>query len=140
MVNNFLSINSKSAVKEGGHPYASQTSQASSSVSLQEMRTSQNNTRASGSSGPPQQFDSWESINPQDELPEPVLPWMKSESRQSLGSRNSVDTTSLHVVKRFAPDPAIKKKQRWTKHKWWLLLSNTLVKRYFVCCRYKNSN
>ena len=54
---------------------------------------------------------------------------MKSESRQSFGSssRNSVDTASLHVVKRYAPDPAIKKKQRWTRHKWWLLLSNTLL-------------
>lgn len=127
MVNNLLSVNKNTSKALGGHPYGSQTSQASSSVSLQELRQT-NNARASNSTAP-QQFDSWESINHQDdELPEPVLPWMKSESRQSIGSRNSVDTTSLHVVKRYAPDPAIKKKQRWTKHKWWLLLSNTLVK------------
>lgn len=122
MSNNFLSVNKNS--KPTATPYGS-SSQASSSVSLQDLR--QNNGRASNG-GSPQQFDSWESIHHQDdELPEPVLPWMKSESRQSIGSRNSVDTTSLHVVKRYAPDPAIKKKQRWTKHKWWLLLSNTLV-------------
>ncbi|KAI8098824.1 tetraspanin Tsp2 [Halteromyces radiatus] len=63
-----------------------------------------------------------------DDLPEPVLPWMRSESRQSLGgvSQSSVDAASLHVVKRFVPD-TIKKKQRWTLHKWWLLLSNTVL-------------
>ncbi|KAI9012552.1 tetraspanin Tsp2 [Phycomyces nitens] len=68
----------------------------------------------------------WDSV---EDLPEPVLPWMKSESRQSLGgaSRNSVDTASLHVVKRYAPDPNIKRKQRWTPHKWWLLFSNTAL-------------
>lgn len=121
MSSHFLSVNKK----PGGLPYGI-SSEASSSVSLQELR--QNNVRTSNSASP-QQYDSWESIHHQqdDELPEPVLPWMKSESRQSIGSRNSVDTTSLHVVKRYAPDPAIKKKQRWTKHKWWLLVSNTLV-------------
>ncbi|KAI8977878.1 tetraspanin Tsp2 [Pilobolus umbonatus] len=60
-------------------------------------------------------------------LPEPVLPWMKSESRNSLGSRSSIDGASLHVMKRYTPDPNLKKKQRWTKHKWWLLLSNSLL-------------
>lgn len=122
MVNNFLSINNKVPQEGIGHPYASQNSQASSSVSLQDMRhTSRPSTTP---------VESWDST--QDDLPEPVLPWMKSESRQSLGSRSSVDTTSLHVVKRYTPDPAIKKKQRWTKHKWWLLLSNTLVKNLFI--------
>jgi hypothetical protein len=108
--------------KPKGHPYTSQTSQASSSVSLQDLRQHKQ----------PQQYDSWESINHQQDhdLPEPVLPWMKSESRNSLGSRSSVDTTSLHIMKRQTPDTTnTKKKQRWTKHKWWLLLSNTLVKR-----------
>ncbi|KAI8334741.1 tetraspanin Tsp2 [Chlamydoabsidia padenii] len=63
-----------------------------------------------------------------DDLPEPVLPWMRSESRQSLGgiSQTSVDTASLHVVKRHVPE-TIKKKQRWTLHKWWLLLSNSVL-------------
>ncbi|KAI7871529.1 tetraspanin Tsp2 [Spinellus fusiger] len=56
------------------------------------------------------------------------MPWMKSESNTSLGgARQSVDTASLHVVKRFAPDPNIKKKQRWTPHKWWLLIANTVL-------------
>ncbi|CAO3643481.1 unnamed protein product [Mucor hiemalis] len=108
-----------STQQQQNYPYSTQKSQASSSVSLQDLRPN----RA-------QNYDSWESIQ-QDggQLPEPVLPWMKSESRQSFGSssRNSVDTASLHMVKRYAPDPAIKKKQRWTKHKWWLLLSNTLL-------------
>lgn len=127
MAPNFLSINNKNTSKlqtgeRGSHPYQSQNSQASSSVSLQDLRYSSNTHSSSGEQD--------------EELPEPVLPWMKSESRQSLGgnngsvvssSRNSVDTTSLHIVKRYAPDPAIKKKQRWTSHKWWLLLSNTLV-------------
>ncbi|KAI8376262.1 uncharacterized protein BYT42DRAFT_498112 [Radiomyces spectabilis] len=59
----------------------------------------------------------------------PVLPWMKTESRSSFGasSRTSLDTSSFHVVKRYAPDPSLKKKQRWTAHKWWLLLSNTIL-------------
>lgn len=63
-----------------------------------------------------------------DELPEPVLPWMRSESRQSLGgmSQSSVDAASLHVVKRYNDDTP-KKKQRWTLHKWWLLLSNSVL-------------
>lgn len=112
---NFLSTTSV----HGKNLYISQTSQASSSVSLQDL-----NQRIAT---PPQHADSWESLQ-NDDLPEPVLPWMKSESRQSLGSRSSVDTTSLHVMKRQMPDPAIKKKQRWSKHKWWLLFSNTVVK------------
>jgi len=102
----------------GKNPYTAQTSQASSSVSLQDL-----NQRIVT---PPQHADSWDSLHNED-LPEPVLPWMKSESRQSLGSRTSVDTTSLHVMKRQMPDPAVKKKQRWSKHKWWLLVSNTIV-------------
>ncbi|EPB84402.1 hypothetical protein HMPREF1544_08839 [Mucor circinelloides 1006PhL] len=102
----------------GKNPYTAQTSQASSSVSLQDL-----NQRIVT---PPQHTDSWDSLHNED-LPEPVLPWMKSESRQSLGSRTSVDTTSLHVMKRQMPDPAVKKKQRWSKHKWWLLFSNTIL-------------
>lgn len=68
----------------------------------------------------------WDSV---EDLPEPVLPWMRSESRNSFGnmSRSSVESGSLHVVKRFVPDASMKKKQRWTFHKWWLLLANTLV-------------
>lgn len=112
-------------LQQKGHPYSSQTSEASSSVYLQDLSQHPNNKR-------PQQYDSWESINHQQDhdLPEPVLPWMKSESRNSLGSsRSSVDATSLHIMKRQTPDnPNTKKKQRWTKHKWWLLLSNTVVK------------
>lgn len=94
--------------------YIHQTSHASSSVSLHDIRPN------------PRQYDSYESVVNND-LPEPILPWMKSESRQSLGSRTSVDTASLHVVKRQFPNPSVKKKQRWSKHKWWLLFSNTLV-------------
>ncbi|KAG1115641.1 hypothetical protein G6F42_013888 [Rhizopus arrhizus] len=82
----------------GKNPYTAQTSQASSSVSLQDL-----NQRIVT---PPQHTDSWDSLHNED-LPEPVLPWMKSESRQSLGSRTSVDTTSLHVMKRQMPDPAL---------------------------------
>lgn len=93
------------------HPYVSQPSHPSSSVSLQDMRPY------------PKPYESAVDNN----LQEPVLPWMKSESRQSLGSRSSIDATSLHIVKRQFPDPSVKKKQRWSKHKWWLLLSNTLV-------------
>lgn len=120
-MSNFLSIHNNKTQGATGNPYA-QESQSSSSVSLQEIRQSRPNSSP--------QYDSWESSNNQsDQLPEPVLPWMKSESRQSFGSssRTSLDTASLHVVKRYAPDPAIKKKQRWTKHKWWLLLANSLV-------------
>ncbi|RCH98811.1 hypothetical protein CU097_012488 [Rhizopus azygosporus] len=94
--------------------YIHQTSHASSSVSLHDIRPN------------PRQYDSYESVVNND-LPEPILPWMKSESRQSLGSRTSVDTASLHVVKRQFPNPSVKKKQRWSKHKWWLLFSNTLL-------------
>ncbi|CAO3598982.1 unnamed protein product [Absidia cylindrospora] len=63
-----------------------------------------------------------------DDLPEPVLPWMRSESRQSLGgvSQSSVDATGLHVMKHHVPD-TMKKKQRWTLHKWWLLFSNSVL-------------
>lgn len=66
------------------------------------------------------------------DLPEPVLPWLKSESRQSLGSQSSVDTSGLHTVKRNAITSAQQgtKKKRWTKHKWWMLLSNTVVFEY----------
>jgi hypothetical protein len=122
---NFLSINNKntSKLQGGSHPYTSQNSQASSSVSLQDLRSSTSRQYEENSSREEEEYD--------EDLPEPVLPWMKSESRQSIGgssSRSSVDTTSLHVVKRYAPDPAIKKKQRWTRHKWWLLLSNSLVR------------
>jgi hypothetical protein len=99
-----------------GHPYVSQ---ASSSASLQDTRPN------------PRPYDSYESF-PINGLQEPVLPWMKSESRQSLGSRSSLDTTSLHIMKGQFPDPSAKKKQRWSKHKWWLLLSNTLVKKIFL--------
>lgn len=65
-----------------------------------------------------------------DDLPEPVLPWMRSDSRQSLGgtTQSSVDATSLHIVKRHVPETLNKKKQRWTLHKWWLLFSNSVVK------------
>ena len=68
----------------------------------------------------------WDSV---EDLPEPVLPWMKSESRQSFGasSRSSVESGSLHVVKRYQPDPDQKKRQIWTARKWWILFSNTLV-------------
>ncbi|CDH51974.1 tetraspanin tsp2 [Lichtheimia corymbifera JMRC:FSU:9682] len=68
----------------------------------------------------------WDSV---EDLPEPVLPWMKTESRQSFGgsSRNSVDSNSLHVIKRYAPDPTAKKRQLWTARKWWILLANTLL-------------
>lgn len=68
----------------------------------------------------------WDSV---EDLPEPVLPWMKTESRQSFGesSRNSVESNSLHVIKRYAPDPTAKKRQLWTARKWWILLANTLV-------------
>ncbi|KAI8885158.1 hypothetical protein K501DRAFT_246548 [Backusella circina FSU 941] len=84
------------------HPYAPQTSQSSS-------------LRDNNSAG---------------DLPEPVLPWLKSESRQSLRSQSSsVDTSGLHTVKRNAITSAQQgtKKKRWTKHKWWMLLSNTLL-------------
>lgn len=62
-------------------------------------------------------------------LERPVLPWLR-ESRPSVVSSktcSSVDASSLHFVKRNQPDPNIKRKQRWTKHKWWLLFSNTMV-------------
>ncbi|RCI03704.1 hypothetical protein CU098_010512 [Rhizopus stolonifer] len=88
-----------------GHPYAPQVSCPSSSASLQDIRPH------------PRAMDSFDSRD----LQEPVLPWMKTESRQSL------DTTSLHIMKRQLDDPSVKKKQRWSKHKWWLLLSNTML-------------
>jgi hypothetical protein len=57
-------------------------------------------------------------------LERPVLPWLKSTTDRVP----SLDTSDLHLVKRNPPDPNIKRKQRWTKHKVWLLLSNTVVK------------
>ncbi|KAI9258100.1 Tetraspanin family-domain-containing protein [Phascolomyces articulosus] len=68
----------------------------------------------------------WDSV---EDLPEPVLPWMKSESRQSFGasSRSSVESGSLHVVKRYQPDPDQKKRQIWTARKWWILFSNAIL-------------
>ncbi|KAI7884791.1 tetraspanin Tsp2 [Lichtheimia hyalospora FSU 10163] len=68
----------------------------------------------------------WDSV---EDLPEPVLPWMRSESRHSFGasSRSSVESNSLHVMKRYVPDPDQKKRQIWTKRKWWILFSNTLL-------------
>ncbi|KAJ2955424.1 hypothetical protein NQZ79_g8574 [Umbelopsis isabellina] len=64
--------------------------------------------------------------NSTEHLPEPpVLPWVRnSESRQS----QSLDASSLHVMKRYNPsDEQVKKKARWTVHKWWMLVSNTLL-------------
>lgn len=85
---------------------------------------------------PQQRFSSeanspWDSV---EDLPEPVLPWMRSESRHSFGasSRSSVESNSLHVMKRYVPDPDQKKRQIWTKRKWWILFSNTLVNVYFL--------
>ncbi|CAO3679013.1 unnamed protein product [Rhizopus stolonifer] len=56
------------------------------------------------------------------DLQRPVLPWMHTES---LASHNSLE--SLHTMKRQWVDPSLKKKQRWSKHKWLLLFSNTLL-------------
>ncbi|KAI8355146.1 hypothetical protein BD560DRAFT_407306 [Blakeslea trispora] len=105
--------------KRGGHPYAPQSSESSSYVSLQNLNSHPNRPS----------ILLHDSSDEQTDLREPVLPWMKSESRQSIGSqRSSVDASSLHIMKRQIPDTTTKKKQRWTKHKWWLLLSNTLVR------------
>lgn len=83
------------------HPYTSQASHSSSSESIQEK-----------------QIDDHDSM-----LEQPVLPWMKSESRNSM---QSIDTTSLHMMKRLVPND-LQKKKRWSRHKWWLLFSNTMV-------------
>ncbi|KAI7852990.1 hypothetical protein BDC45DRAFT_512014 [Circinella umbellata] len=68
----------------------------------------------------------WDSV---EDLPEPVLPWMKSESRQSFGasSRSSVESGSLHVVKRYQPNTDQKKRQIWTARKWWILFANAIL-------------
>ncbi|KAI9322406.1 hypothetical protein BX666DRAFT_1894552 [Dichotomocladium elegans] len=66
----------------------------------------------------------WESV---EDLPEPVLPWMKP---RSLGEsrRTSMDSSSLHIVKRYAPEQTTaKKRQKWTARKWWILFSNSLL-------------
>lgn len=63
-----------------------------------------------------QQYNDGDSL-----LEQPTLPWMKSE--------NNTSNTSLHTMKRTTDDDEGKKKRRrWSKHKWWLFLSNTLVK------------
>lgn len=85
------------------------------------------NASSSSSSRVQRDEQLWDSS---DDLPEPVLPWMRSDSRQSLGgtTQSSVDAASLHIVKRHVPETLNKKKQRWTLHKWWLLFSNSVVK------------
>ncbi|KAH8552535.1 tetraspanin Tsp2 [Umbelopsis sp. PMI_123] len=58
----------------------------------------------------------------------PVLPWIPNSERSSF--RTSVDASSLHVMKRFNPstvDNQTKKRRRWTVHKWWMLVSNTIL-------------
>lgn len=95
------------------HPYTSQASHTSSSESIPQA-----NHSSSSISRVEEDNDSL--------LQQPVLPWMKSESRNSM---QSVDTTSLHVMKRLVPDD-LNKKKRWSKHKWWLLLTNTIVTIY----------
>lgn len=104
-------------------PLRSSSSQALGSSDLQRRSTA----GASGSASP------WDSI---DDLQEPVLPWMQgaNASRQSIGSfmtRSSLDSNareSLHVVKRYQRElDEGRKNKRWTKFKWWLLMTNSLV-------------
>ena len=77
--------------------------------------------------GSSQNISPWNSI---DHLPTPpVLPWVPNSDPSSI--RSSVDASSLHVMKRFQAktDDQTKKKGRWTVHKWWMLVSNTIVSR-----------
>ncbi|KAI8074780.1 hypothetical protein BC940DRAFT_289077 [Gongronella butleri] len=111
-------------------PTASMTDKRhSSGVMLDaDSQDSRRNTYASSLQQQQLQDQLWDSS---DDLPEPVLPWMRSESRNSLGnssqlSQLSVDANGLHAVKRFTPDRE-NKRQRWTMHKWWLLGSNTIL-------------
>ncbi|KAI9263700.1 hypothetical protein BY458DRAFT_438650 [Sporodiniella umbellata] len=67
-------------------------------------------------------YGSSTSVQLENDLQRPVLPWMRTES---FMSNNSME--SLHTMKRQWIDPTLKKKQRWSKHKWWLLFSNTLL-------------
>jgi hypothetical protein len=92
------------------HPYTSQASHTSSSDSILQE-------------------------NADSLLEQPVLPWMKSESRNSMQS----STTSLHTMKRFVPNN-LNKKKRWSKHKWWLLLANTMVHAYKLVIIIKTNN
>jgi hypothetical protein len=80
--------------------------------------------------GSSQNISPWNSV---DHLPTPpVLPWVPNSDPSSI--RSSVDASSLHVMKRFQAntDDQTKKKGRWTVHKWWMLVSNTIVSRSCV--------
>lgn len=89
--------------------------------SMAQFRSSLHGVRSS------QNISPWNSV---DHLPAPpVLPWVPNSDSSSI--RNSVDASSLHVMKRFQAntDDQSKKKGRWTVHKWWMLVSNTIVSR-----------
>lgn len=109
----------------GNHPYTSQASHASSYAS-----------QASHSSNDSIQELPLNDIDRDSLLEQPVLPWMKSESRNSI---QSVDTNSLHVMKRLVPNN-LNKKKRWSKHKWWLLLTNTMVTLHSIYLHETNSS
>ncbi|GAB5590825.1 hypothetical protein Unana1_05725 [Umbelopsis nana] len=79
--------------------------------------------------GSAQNISPWNSA---EHLPTPpVLPWVSSAEPATASMRNSVDTSSLHVVKRYNAttddQTKVKKKARWTVHKWWMLVSNTFL-------------
>jgi hypothetical protein len=61
-----------------------------------------------------------------DTLHEPILPWMGTRT-----SVQSVISSDVHTMKRYLPDGApilpVKTWNRWTWHKIWLMLMNSLV-------------
>ncbi|RUP51137.1 hypothetical protein BC936DRAFT_149746 [Jimgerdemannia flammicorona] len=62
-------------------------------------------------------------------LPAPVQPWLNSGGGSSHSPRTSimnVDGSSLHIMKRYMHD-GVPRKMRWSKHKWLLLVANTLL-------------
>ncbi|OZJ06427.1 hypothetical protein BZG36_00460 [Bifiguratus adelaidae] len=93
--------------------------------------------------------DDYPDSDPENALPEPVMPWLRSEAGSrptspGMGpgylhspwrdSMASISGSSLHVVKRFPEAPGLKKRMRWTKHKWLLLFANTLLFIYGLGC------
>lgn len=82
----------------------------------------------SNSSGNTSHTESPTSSNPAWDLQQPVLPWIRSGSYPSLHSSLSSD---IHIMRRYvgegAPVLPVKEWRRWTWHKMWLLVMNSLV-------------
>ncbi|CAO3630061.1 unnamed protein product [Mucor hiemalis] len=71
------------------------------------------------------------SVTWSEELPQPVLPWVRPNS---LANSSTSSSTNLHTMKRYLPEGQptlpIKTYKRWTGHKIWLICINCLLFSY----------